>query len=447
MLKELRNWFQMQDGIEDGTTGTDTIPTGLAGAYPPGACGTVAPPRSLSFIVDPDAASAQSLAAVLSASGVDAAIFANGESLAAGLRRSTPELVFLDVTTHGEEAIEALHSMGNGRFVGAVQLVGTPSSPVVDAVRRMGGLHGLDMLEPIAKPLMPGMVRRVLREQKLIAPGQEPLVDLGEALANDWVEFWYQPKIDLKKRHVAGVESFVRLRHPRLGVLQPADFMAGATDDEMMILSEGALVSALRAASNFARLGISLKFAVNLSAKGLLTLPIAQMVHELGPKHHNWPGLLLDVTEAQIDQNLAEVQAVSRGLTACGALLAVDAFSGEYLSLATLGQLPIAELKLDASLVADCAVDLDRSSTCRTAIAMAHRLGCTTVGDGMEKAADMMVLQGMGCDLGQGHFFGQAMPEERLLAMMQQRAMTTASTANRARPPTRPAAPLRARWS
>lgn len=423
MLKELRNWFQMLDGINNGTPGTHTISSGLAADVEAGACGTVAPPRSLTFIVDPDARSAQALAAVLSASGVDAVMFANGEALAAGLRRSTPELVFIDVAAHGEQAIDALYTLGQGGYAGGVQLVGPQLSPVVETVRRMGSRHALKMLTPLNKPLAPGSIRRVLRQQRLAALSQEPLVDLGEALARGWVEFWFQPKIDLRRRQIAGVETFARLRHPDMGVMLPPDFMGGASEEDIVALSERALVAALKSASNFSQLGIALRLAVNMPVSGLLNLPIRQMVHELGPKHHKWPGLLLDVTEAQITQNLAEVQAVSRGLTACGIHLAIDDFGGGSLPLAELRDLPIAELKLDRAFVSDCAVDLARSSVCRSVIDLSHHLGCVTVGIGVEKAADMIVLQGMGCDLGQGHFFGQPMPEETLISTMLQRAV------------------------
>jgi len=451
MLKELRTWFQMLDGIEDGTTGTHKIPSGLAADVQAGACGTVAPLRPLTFILDPDTKSAQSLAAMLSASGVDAVMFANGETLAAGLRRSTPELVFVDVTSHGEQAIDTLYRLGQSRFAGGVQLVGPRGSPVVETVRRMGSRHALNMLSPVARPLTPGGIRRILRAQKLSTAGEEAIVNLGEALANDWIEYWYQPKIDLKKRQIAGVEAFARLRHPEMGLLHPADFMAGASDQDIIALTERALVAALKAATNFSQLGIVLRLAVNMPMGGLLNLPIRQMVSEFGPKHHKWPGLLLDVTEAQIDQNLAEVQAVSRGLTACGVHLAIDDIGRGRLALGNLRDLPIAELKLDRDFVADCAVDLERASVCRSVIDLAHHIGCVAVGIGVEKAADLIVLQGMGCDLGQGYLFGQPMPEETLVATMLQRAVApppkVQSKPNKPTRPNRTAAATRARWS
>src|SRR2546423_14865978 len=81
-------------------------------------------------------------------------------------------------------------------------------------------------------------------------------VDLGEALRNDWIEFWYQPKIDLRKKQLAGVEVLARVRHPELGILAPDTFLLGAAESELVALSEKALLSALATGSDLSKLGL-----------------------------------------------------------------------------------------------------------------------------------------------------------------------------------------------
>ena len=63
---------------------------------------------------------------------------------------------------------------------------------------------------------------------------------------NNWIEFWYQPKIDLRRKKLAGAEAFAHARHPLHGVLPPASFMPGADDASLLALAEQALVSALK---------------------------------------------------------------------------------------------------------------------------------------------------------------------------------------------------------
>jgi len=437
MLKELRSWFQMLDGIMDGTDGIVTVAPQPAAEAQPGLCGTRAPDRSLAFILDSDDVAARSLAARLSASGLDTVAFPDCRALMGGLDQARPQIIFVDVRGEAGEAIETLRRLDGAHYQGAVQLMGPQSSPVLEALCSMGSRHALSMLAPLGKPVPEAALQRLLAQRQLGTAASTPAVSLGDVLGNDWLDFWYQPKIDLKKRQIAGVETFARVRHPQLGALLPGDFMAGAGEDERVALSERALEAALKAASRFSQLGINLRLAVNMPIEGLLNLPIRQMVETLGPKHHKWPGLLLDVTEAQITQNLAEVQAVSRGLTACGVHLAIDDFGGKGLSLAALRSLPIAELKLDRAFVADCAVDLKRSTICHSVIDLARLLGCLTVGVGVEKAGDMMVLQSLGCDLGQGHLFSQPMPEDMLVDSLLQRAVAAPPRAA-----SRPAQPL-----
>src|ERR1700724_2583247 len=60
-----------------------------------------------------------------------------------------------------------------------------------------------------------------------------PHIEIDEALRNGWFEMWYQPKIDLKRKCLAGAEALARIRHPRFGVLLPGGFLPGGGDDSI----------------------------------------------------------------------------------------------------------------------------------------------------------------------------------------------------------------------
>ncbi len=96
------------------------------------------------------------------------------------------------------------------------------------------------------------MVLKVLQELRL---GEPPAVagrvDLRDALRNRWIEFWYQPKIDLRKKQLIGVEAYSRARHPQNGVLEPSAFMPGASEGDLVTLSELALDQALQGEPQF----------------------------------------------------------------------------------------------------------------------------------------------------------------------------------------------------
>src|SRR5271154_804603 len=130
-------------------------------------------------------------------------------------------------------------------------------------------------------------------------------IDLDEALSSGWIEFWYQPKIDLRKRQLIGAEADARAIHPQYGMLMPDAFIPGASESSLLKLSELALVSSLEAGVSFAKLGANLRMAVNMPAGVLLTLPVGDIVKSYQPKFEKWPGLVIDVAAEQILSDLA----------------------------------------------------------------------------------------------------------------------------------------------
>ena len=247
-------------------------------------------------------------------------------------------------------------------------------------------------------------------------------VELGEALRKNWIEFWYQPKIDLRKKQLAGIEVLARVCHPELGILVPNEFLPGAAESELVALSEAALASALETGSNLAKLGLALRFAVNMPVAALVKLAIPDIVRSHRAQIEHWPELIIDITEAQVVANLALVIDLAKQLAHVDVLLAIDDFGRGHTSLAKLKQLPLAELKLDRTFVADCGTDYVNAPLCKTVIDLAHNFGSAAVAIGIEKAADALALARMGCDIGQGFLFGEPMPAERFTSLLRQRA-------------------------
>jgi EAL domain-containing protein (putative c-di-GMP-specific phosphodiesterase class I) len=198
--------------------------------------------------------------------------------------------------------------------------------------------------------------------------------------------------------------------------------MPGATEAEQLALSEQALTSALQTGLNFSKLGINLRFAVNIPVTSLVKLPISEIVRSHREQVDQWPGLIIDITEEQIVSDLALATEMTKKLAPLNVKLAIDDFGRGYSSLARLKELPFAELKLDRTFVADCGTDKTNAPLCKTVIDLAHNFGSAAVAIGIEKASDALALTSMGCDLGQGFLLGQPMPEDRFISLLRQRA-------------------------
>ena len=248
-----------------------------------------------------------------------------------------------------------------------------------------------------------------------------PRIAVAEALRNDWLEVWYQPKIDLKRKCLAGAEALARVRHPEHGVLLPGDFLPDVDEGSIFELVQHALLATLLDWSMFDDAGFNLHLGLNVPVNALFKLPIAGLVAEYRPKSDRWPGLLLEITEDQIVRDIGRAKAAAGELRAGGVTIAIDDFGAGFSSFSSLRDLPFAELKIDRSFVSGCATDAAGAAICQTAIDLAHRFGSAASASGIEIQADLQALMVMGCDFGQGALLAPPMPKQRFLELLRQR--------------------------
>jgi len=268
----------------------------------------------------------------------------------------------------------------------------------------------------------PGGVRRAETSQHEAVPHGTPArIEIAQALRNGWLEIWYQPKIDLRRKCLAGAEALARIRHPELGVLLPQSFLPDSDEDDVVSLAEHALLATLNDWSTFDRAGFNLHLAINVPVAVLLRLPIPTLVHDNRPKEEHWPGLIVEVTEDQIVRDIALANEIAKQLKISGVTVSIDDFGGGYSSFASLRELPFMELKLDHTFVKGCAVDGTNGAICQTAIDLAHRFGSVAVAEGIESVADLQALQVMRCDFGQGILLAPPMPLDSFIDLLCQR--------------------------
>jgi EAL domain-containing protein (putative c-di-GMP-specific phosphodiesterase class I) len=244
----------------------------------------------------------------------------------------------------------------------------------------------------------------------------KPQVTLARALKHGWLDVWYQPKVNLQTHHWVGAEALIRLRHPELGILGPGAFLPGASEPDMLTLTETVIKTALRDWNDCAALGMpGLHLAVNVPASAFVEIPIARIIREERPKSDKWPGLILEVTEDQIVNDLQMANEVANELRQQNCSLAIDDFGAGYSSLGRLRQLPFSELKIDRAYVMDCHLDKMKAGMLESIIELARRFGLKTVAEGIESSHESHKLQGLGVAVGQGFLFARPMSKEDLL--------------------------------
>jgi diguanylate cyclase (GGDEF)-like protein len=220
------------------------------------------------------------------------------------------------------------------------------------------------------------------------------------ALARGEFTLAYQPLVTLADGALVGVEALARWRHPRLGILGANHFISLAEDTGLIVPLGLRLLEESCAAAR----GMQSRFvSVNLAARQIrqpgLVATVAEVLDRTGLPAAR---LQLEITEsAVIDTDRGTLETL-RGLADLGVRLVVDDFGTGYSNLANLPVLPIHGLKLAAAFIRGRPEEF-----LRAVVALGRTLGLTVTAEGIESAEQARLLREVGCDLGQGWYFGR----------------------------------------
>lgn len=245
--------------------------------------------------------------------------------------------------------------------------------------------------------------------------------DLRRALETDEIVPHFQPVADLQTGHLRAFEVLARWRHPTRGLIAPDRFIPLAENQGLIgELSGHILGQAFTAASTLPE---NLRLAVNISPMQLRdhTLP-AQLESCAQRTGFSLRRLTVEITESILVGNLKLARQVGEELRAIGVRLALDDFGTGYSSLRQLQALPFDVIKIDRSFVRSIADGRESRKIAAAIVGLGHSLGLVTVGEGIEEKRQAEILFYLGCELGQGWFYGRPVPADRLAAMVSERA-------------------------
>jgi EAL domain-containing protein (putative c-di-GMP-specific phosphodiesterase class I) len=244
-----------------------------------------------------------------------------------------------------------------------------------------------------------------LREQ-----GETIPILLRDVMDNNWLEFWYQPKVELGAGLIVGAESLARVRHPGRGVLPPSTFLEHASDEALYGLTVRALNEALRCAEAMQQQNRPLVFSINVAARTLARDGLIEDFRAICARHSTYLPIILEVTETDLVHDKAAIQSFATRAILCGFRISIDDFGHGYASFERLRDLPFTELKLERSMVNGCARDSALRSICKAAVELAHAFGAIAIAEGVESEDDLNTVRSLGFDLAQGYFFSRPLP-------------------------------------
>ena len=230
------------------------------------------------------------------------------------------------------------------------------------------------------------------------------LGDLRTAIEHDDLRLHYQPKLDLATGIVIGAEALVRWTHAVRGAVPAADFVRVAEDTGLIKqLTDTMLSRGIADLRRFHDRGFHLGLSVNLSTHDLLDTRLPERVQRYLEQNGVDPAMLtLEITESALLIDAPRSRATIDDLHAIGARMSIDDFGTGYSSLSYLRQLPVRELKIDQSFIANLLLDEQDEVIVRSTIELGHNLGLEVVAEGVENNEILEQLRRFGCDVAQG---------------------------------------------
>jgi len=248
-------------------------------------------------------------------------------------------------------------------------------------------------------------------------------LDLRAAIAHGSFEIHYQPLVDLESNAVTACEALLRWRHPRRGMVSPAEFVPIAEETGLIEeIGDWVLRTACAEAATWPD---HVRIAVNVSPvqfrSRTLSLKVAAALAESGLDPRR---LELEITEAVLIADDDAALVALNQLRDLGVRIALDDFGTGYSSLSYLQRFPFDKIKIDRSFVKE----LDRgTSIIKAVVSIAADRNMVTTAEGVETEEQRSTVQALGCTQMQGYLFSPPRQAKEVRTLMAARKVEDAA--------------------
>ncbi|MCL1094069.1 EAL domain-containing protein [Shewanella kaireitica] len=243
--------------------------------------------------------------------------------------------------------------------------------------------------------------------------------EMKQALLNDELCLYYQPKVNMRTGKLIGVEALNRWQHPEFGIIPPSEFLPCIEGSELENeVGDWVINQAMKQLESLSNQGIDIEVSVNVSSMQLLNASFLDNLSDALKYHQNIKSsnFKLEVLESS---TLGNVERIRDIICACrdelGVKIALDDFGTGYSSLSHLRELPADTIKIDQSFVRDVLVDQNDFSIIDGVIALAKSFNRHVIAEGVESTEHGQMLLLMGCHNAQGYAISKPMPANKLL--------------------------------
>jgi EAL domain-containing protein (putative c-di-GMP-specific phosphodiesterase class I)/PleD family two-component response regulator len=238
------------------------------------------------------------------------------------------------------------------------------------------------------------------------------LSELRSALSQEKLYLELQPKVRLSDGKLLGFEALARWKHPNGQQIPPYQFISLAETsgligrlDQLILQQTCSALHELKAA------GIEVPIAFNVSSPDLIEPRFFNRMLRLIQEAGISPSQLeLEITETQAVKDYSRVSPYLRKLIALGMGVSIDDFGIGYSSLSHITDLAATTLKIDKSFIDRLGHSRADEQVVDMILRLGECFGFTIIAEGIETAEQHLVLQSLGCQLGQGYLFARPMP-------------------------------------
>jgi diguanylate cyclase (GGDEF)-like protein len=247
--------------------------------------------------------------------------------------------------------------------------------------------------------------------------------ELRVAARHNQFELHYQPRMDLERGRLAGLEALLRWNHPQRGLICPGEFIAECEDMGLMKTIGYQVIQHACCALNW--LGDQhmddVVVAVNISFSQIQDDRFIAAVKDTLQRTGANPALLeFELTETTILKDPATIKASMHELMQLGIRFSLDDFGTGFSQLTHLTELPISAIKVDAAFVRDLPHNVQQAAVCSLIIEMARRLEIEVIAEGVENHEQVTFLRSQNCEQVQGFYYSKAIPLQQLPRFVQE---------------------------
>jgi EAL domain-containing protein (putative c-di-GMP-specific phosphodiesterase class I) len=340
--------------------------------------------------------------------GLDVLFINNGRELPAVLDSSPIAFILIDTTIEDPCVIDLLNLLAGVQCDIPVLIVGDCEEKILFSINRIGTAKGLtvhviplnyfedktfkEILDVFDK-------KRVLINAEAITTGLEKKQFL----------MFYQPKIAIRNKLLAGVEALIRWERPLHGLTSPDSFIPIAEESGLIIpMTYWVIKEVFSQYAAWRKINVNVNIAINLSPQILTDLILPDELNKLSEEYKvNPKHICFEITEAAAMHWPDVVLEVLTRLRLKGFSLSIDDFGTGYSSLVELQRLPFTELKIDKSFVTDLTDNKANMHIVRSIINLGQNMGLSLVAEGVETQDAMDNLTNLGCDNVQGYLISK----------------------------------------